>query len=189
MIRGAEAVGGPRAQRWPAGENRTGVHLADRTNVIDAVRPAGPDDGHVVHMRAGVFVPVRDPHAALPPLFPDTAGRHQIVVLRTLSREFWSADGIRDRLAIKAHQVGFVIKQVDVAGAAFHEKKDDGFGGGRVMRSLGSQRIGGFAGGRARLFVKQGGERNAGKTAAGFGEKLTPAGDVPVMFQLVQHDG
>ena len=70
LVRGAQPVGDPRAQRRPAGEDRTRVHLADRADVVQPVRPAGADDGDVVDMLRDVRIPVGDPDAALPVLLP-----------------------------------------------------------------------------------------------------------------------
>ena len=48
LVLGAEAVSDPAAQRRPAGDRRAGVHLADAAGVVDAVAPAGSEDGDVV---------------------------------------------------------------------------------------------------------------------------------------------
>ena len=44
----AQPVGHPGAHRRPPRQDRARVHLADRADVIQAVGPAGADDGHLI---------------------------------------------------------------------------------------------------------------------------------------------
>ena len=60
------------AQAGPAGEDAAGVHLTDAADVIDAVSPAGADEGDVVVALVGEEATVKrffqeDDHVRLQP--------------------------------------------------------------------------------------------------------------------------
>ena len=56
----SQAVGDPRAQARPAGENAARVHLAHAAHVVESVGPAGTDHAEIVHAVCQVRIPVGD---------------------------------------------------------------------------------------------------------------------------------
>ena len=88
----------------------------------------------------------------------------------------------RDRLSGVFHQRRFWIEKIHVAGRAFHETPDDGFGTRWNVRLLRRERV---YGGGVRILIEHGGERNGRKSAACVGEKLPAARHVPMMLELV----
>ncbi len=70
LVHGAEAVADPTPQRRAAAEDRAGVHLADARGMVDAVGPAGANDGDVVDAAGRVRQPIRNPGPALTVLLP-----------------------------------------------------------------------------------------------------------------------
>ena len=102
LVGGAQSISDPGAHRRPSGQNRSGIHLADRSHVVQPVRPAGTDDRHVIHVLGDVRVPVGHPHTALPVLFPLAAGRHQRVVRRCRGRSARACRSNRARACRRA---------------------------------------------------------------------------------------
>ena len=77
------------------------------------------------------------------------------------------------------------IEQIHLAGSAFHKTPDDVFRPDRVDGGLlGRERI---HGGGVSVLRQHGRQRDAGQPAARLREELTPVGNVPVMFQLIEH--
>src|SRR5215472_2240910 len=107
--------------------------------MIQAVRPAGADDGHVVYVRGGVLIPVGHPHAALAVLLPGTFGSLQGVVGSSSRGLLRFADGVRDGFAIELREGWLGIEEIDVAGTALHEEEDDGLGERRMVRGFRGQ--------------------------------------------------
>ncbi len=68
-----------------------------------------------------------------------------------------------------------------MAGPAFHEQPDDGFGFGSMLRLFWSEWVG-------TLGSQKRSQRHPGQSAARAGKKFTPRGDRPVMGQFVQHN-
>src|SRR6185503_14031383 len=54
LIAGTQAVSAPRAKGRPSGKNVAGIHLADRTHVIETIRPTGANHAKVIRMLRGV---------------------------------------------------------------------------------------------------------------------------------------
>ena len=115
-------VGHPRAQRRPAGEDRAGVHLAHRADVIQPVGPAGADHVDVVDVLRDVRIPVRDPHAALAVLLPGALGRHQRV-----ARRAHRGDGLPNDSGIglpaQLVELGLGVEQVEWLGPPSMNRK------------------------------------------------------------------
>ena len=65
LVLAAEPVADPRPERGPPAQRRAGVHLAHAGGVVQAVAPAGADDGEVIDAAGGVRQPVRDPEPGL----------------------------------------------------------------------------------------------------------------------------
>ena len=136
----SQPVRHPRSQRWPAADDRAGVHLADAVGVIQAIRPARMNDGDVVNALGGVRQPIRHPQTAFsmprpaPPRrqdrrveFPHRRDDRPKAVGNALPRE-----PIDQRLR---------IERVEMARPSFHEAKDHALRLGREVLRLGTQRI------------------------------------------------
>ena len=121
LVRRAQAVRHPRAQRRPSRQNRSRVHLADGADVIQTVGPAGSDDRHLIHVLGDVLIPVGHPESALAVLFPGAPRGHQGIVAGAARGLRGLADRIGNRLAVEFRQQRLRIESVDVARAAFHE--------------------------------------------------------------------
>src|SRR5262249_11969560 len=69
LVGGAKPICSPCAERRAAGENVAGIHLADGSDVIQTVRPAGAKNGDVVDMLGDIWKPIRNPDTAFAVLF------------------------------------------------------------------------------------------------------------------------
>ncbi len=116
----AQSVSNPGAHGRASGQDGAGIHLAHRADVIQAVRPAGADNGHLVDVLGHVGIPVGHPHAALPVLLEGALRAEQGIVAGA-----HGGDGLAERsrhgLAVHFGQLRLRVEDVDVAGAAFHE--------------------------------------------------------------------
>ena len=111
-------------ERRPAAEDGAGVHLADATRMVNAVRNAGMDHGEIVGVLSHVGKPVRNPQAAFTVLPPRTPALKQRRFGFTCSGE-WRLETVGQGLASKFVEQWFAVKCIQVAGTAFHEEKDD----------------------------------------------------------------
>ena len=91
--------------------------------MVQAIRPAGAEDGHIVDMLGDFGIPVGNPDAALAVLLPVALVGMSVLLavpmaVTTLPNEAgmgWPASFSRARLG---------IEEVEVAGTAFHEEPD-----------------------------------------------------------------
>src|SRR5207245_3642450 len=60
LILAAQPVEHPRPHAGPAGEDAAGVHLADRTDVIQTIRPTGANYGQIIDAAGNVREPIAD---------------------------------------------------------------------------------------------------------------------------------
>ena len=108
--------------------------------MIDPIAPAGPDQADIVGHFRNIRVPVRDPHARLTMLGKLPLTWHQSISAHTHGRKNRS-DTFRKWFASPTFQSRLGVEQVDVAGATFHEQKDDTFRLGRKMGNALTQRV------------------------------------------------
>ena len=128
LVGRAQSVCHPGAHRRPARQNRPGVHLAHRADVIQTVRPAGADDV-ISSTCSAMFAYQSDTHM---PLWPYCFQLRREAIRALCAGAAGSlrglADRIGDRLAVELGEQRLGIEQIHLAGAAFHEKEDDGLG-------------------------------------------------------------
>ncbi len=140
--------------------------------MVQAVRPAGADDGHLVDVLRHMGIPVRHPGAALAVLLESALGTEQRVAGGPHSGDRL-AEGIGHGLSAQFGQLGLGVEQVEVAGSALHEQPDHRLGFGLMMRLFRRKRIGQLRGHEA-VLLQHVGERDAGQAAAGALKELTP---------------
>src|SRR6266852_589171 len=126
LILGSQSIAKPGAERWPAAENRTGVHLTDAVRMIQTVAPAGTDDSEIIDAFRSVRQPIRNPEAALAVLLPFAAIRQKRCINLTHGGND-RAETLRQPLSGQLAQPGFVIESIEMTWPAFHEKKNHAF--------------------------------------------------------------
>ena len=123
LILGAESVRRPATQARPAGQNRAGVHLADRADVIQPVGPARANDGQLVGAGRDVRQPVRDRNATLSGRAKDAPAGEQGVV-RDPHRRERSLDARGQRLTGQCVDQRLWIERIELAWPAIHEEEN-----------------------------------------------------------------
>jgi len=151
--------------------------------MVEAVGPAGADDGQIVGVLRDFRIPITDPHATLAVLLPHTRRGHERVVAGAHSGDEL-AERRGHRLAGHLIERGLRIEEIDVAGTAFHEQPDDRFGLGLEVAGPRGIRVANLAIG---AFGEHGAERDRPEAGACVGEKLAAAANVPVMSEFLVH--
>ena len=94
--------------------------------MIDTAGCARIDHGKIVRMGRNIVEPIGNPEAALTMLLPGALTLQQRRVAFSHRGDGW-LKARRQGLASEFVEQRFVIKGVQVAGAAFHEEEDDVF--------------------------------------------------------------
>ena len=140
----AEAVGHPGAHARAAEQAAAGVHEELRRGVVEEVGLAGLDEAEVVGNRGRVREHIAHPCSALAVLLELLVMAEEVhAVARAHEGEalaFDEAGG--DGLAVEFVELGLVVEELQLAGAAGHEEVDDALGLGLMVRRLGCERVG-----------------------------------------------
>src|SRR4051812_599286 len=111
----------------------------------DAIAVAAAKEAHFIGPLRDVGEEIGDLDAALAARFELAAGREEFV-FGDGAAGFEMAERFGNGLPGEFEEVGFGIKEINMAGAARHEEEDDAFGFGRKMRGFGSEGIVTFSG-------------------------------------------
>src|SRR4051812_36859675 len=154
---------------------RLGRHRMQERNIVDAVPEMWKQITHVLTTVAAL--------TKIPAGLDDAA----LTLMSTAAKSFHF-----DRLAVHADHCRLVVKRVNVAWAAVHEKKDDALRLRREQWSFGCQRIGKL---RRRLYPsceeaiagQERSQRSRTKAAAGFPKEFPPRATTEVTSSVGRH--
>jgi len=160
-----------------AAKDASGVHHEQGRAVLRRVGVHRVQKGDVIDARGQVGEQVADPLAALAVFAEVPLGTDNPALVAAAS----AAEGLDGNgFAVQRIERGFVVKGIEVAGAAIHEQEDHALGLGSKVRIPRSQRIdvglrsGGTDPIEEAIRREQAGKRQAGKPGTGFPEKLAP---------------
>ncbi len=175
-VLGAQSVADPRAEAGPAHEDRAGVHLVDGLRVVDAVGPAGADDGEVVDASGGVGQKVGDGDAAVA-VRAEGPLRAEQGVLADLAAGGDGAEALGEGITVQALEVGLGVEGFEVARAAVHEEIDDGIGLRGEVGGFRGEGVGRGVGIRLReVLLQHPGQGEEAESAAGVAEEGAAGG-------------
>ncbi len=170
-ILGSQSVADPRAEAGPTHEDRAGVHLVDGLGVVDAVGPAGADDGEVVDASGRVGQEVGDGNAAVA-VRAEGAFRAEQGVLADLAAGGDGAEALGEGITVQALEVGLGVEGFEVAGPAVHEEVDDRVGLRGEVGGLRGEGVSGRVGIRLReVLLQHPGQGEEAESAAGVAEE------------------
>ena len=168
----AEAVGDPRPHRRESGKDEAAVGHEHRRTVERGLALHRMDERHLIDVAGELRQQVADPAAALAVL-PE--GPIALLAVPRLRGEELHVAGRVERRAIPLHELGLVVKRVEVREAAGAEDVDHRLRLGRKHRWLRGQRIG-REGRRSCLFGEERREGHATEAAAQFPKKFPEKG-------------
>src|SRR5262245_1029214 len=140
LVLAAESVADPGAEAGPARRHRAGIHLADRADMVQTVRPARPDHRQVVGAAGNMGQEIADVDSSISILLEAALACQERVAAGPHWRDD-SAEAGRQLLPVPPRQLGFWIKCLQMTWAAFHEEEDHRPGSGRDLWRLRAERV------------------------------------------------